>query len=334
MTIPRAEAPMSRSVRRPLLAFAACVLAALPLAAAAADAYPSRTVKILVGQSPGGSTDVVARLIAARMTESLGQAVVVENRTGNAGSIAADYVAKSKPDGYTLLVVSSSYSINPSLSPLPFEPQRDLIPVSLLAEAPFLLVVKPSFPASSVADLLRLADGKPRTLTYGSGGHGSSGHLAGALLEQLSKRKFVHVPYKGAGPALTDVMGGHIDFLFASVVSSSQFVAHHQLKALAVTSAARSAALPNVPTVAESGVPGYSATTWYGLLAPAGTPDERVQRLSKVAKAAVEAPSVREVLRSDGAEPMGSTPAEFRTFLAAQIGKWSGLIRRMGIKGE
>jgi tripartite-type tricarboxylate transporter receptor subunit TctC len=317
------------------------VIAALALAlgmtfadGASADTYPSHSIRMLVGQAPGGSTDVIARLIAARMTETLGQGVVVENRTGNAGSIAADFVAKSRPDGYTLLVVSSSFSINPALSTLPFDAQKDLAPVTLLAEAPFLLVVNPAFPASTLPELLKLAAAKPGKLTYGSGGNGSSGHLAGALLEQLSERQFIHIPYKGAGPALTDVMGGHIDFLFASVLSSSQAVNHGQLRALAVTSAKRSAALPNVPTVAEAGVTGYSATTWYAILAPAATPADVIDRVAAAAKSAVNAPNVRKVLLDDGAEPMGSTPAEFKTYLAAQIAKWSALVKRFGIRGE
>jgi tripartite-type tricarboxylate transporter receptor subunit TctC len=231
-------------------------------------------------------------------------------------------------------MVSSSYSINPSLSPLPFDPQRDLLPVSLLAEAPFLLVVRPSFPAESVKDLLRLADTNPGTVTYGSGGHGSSGHLAGALLQQLSSRSFLHVAYKGASPALTDVMGGHIDFVFASVVAVTPYVSNGQLKPLAVSSSKRLATMPTVPTVSEAGVVGYAATTWYGILVPAGTPEPVVERLSKSARFAVDDAAVREILRADGAEPLGTAPSEFGAFLAAQISKWSQLIKRMGINTQ
>jgi len=321
------------AVMAALMAAAAAVAMAVA-ADARADVYPSHTVKLLVGQSPGGSTDVIARLVAAQMTETLGQSVIVENRTGNAGSLAADFVAKSKPDGYTLLVVSSSFSINPSLSALPFDAQTDLAPVTLLAEAPFLLVVNPAFPANTLPELLKLAAARPGTLTYGSGGNGSSGHLAGALLEQLADRHFIHVPYKGAGPALNDVMGGHIDFLFASVLSSSQAVNQGKLRALAVSSATRSAALPNVPTVAEGGVTGYSATTWYAILAPAGTPADIIDRVAAAGKSAVNAPNVRKVLQDDGAEPIGSTPAEFKTYLATQIAKWKALVKRFGIRGE
>ncbi|HTI45571.1 MAG TPA: tripartite tricarboxylate transporter substrate binding protein [Casimicrobiaceae bacterium] len=315
----------------------ACALSitvALGLPGVAAADYPEHSIRFEVGQAPGGSTDVVARLVARQIGEILGEPVIVENRTGNSGSIAADFVAKSKPDGYTMLVVSSSYSINPSLSNLPFDPKKDLAPVSLLAEAPFLLVVRPDFSAHNVDELLKLADAKHGALTYGSGGNGSSGHLAGALLSQLSRHEFTHVPYKGAGPALTDVIGGHIDFLFASVLSSSPFVHQGQLRALAVSGAKRSAALPSVPTVAESGVPGYSATTWYAILAPAGTPEPIVNRMSAAARTAMHAPAVVDVLRSDGAEPMGSTAAEFKSFLATQIDKWSALVKRFGIRSE
>ena len=295
--------------------------------------WPSRPVRLEVGQAPGGSTDVVARLVAAQLSDILGKPVIVENRTGNSGSIAADYVAKSKPDGHTFLVVSSSYSINPSLSQLPFDPQKDLVPVSLLADAPFLLVVRPDSPARTVDDLLKLAQTKPGVLTYGSGGNGSSGHLAGALLSLLSRREFTHVPYKGAGPALTDLVGGHIDFLFASVLSSTPFVTQGQLRALGQSGPKRSAALPNIAAIAES-VPDYSATTWYAILAPAGTSDDIVNRMSAAAHTAMQSKAVVDVLRGDGAEPMGTTPGELKAFLAAQIDKWSALVKRFGIRGE
>ncbi len=299
------------------------------------SAYPEKSVRFVVGQAPGGATDIVARLVASKMTEGLGQNVVVENRTGAAGSIAAATVAKSAPDGYTILVVSSSYSINPSLySHLPFDPQKDLVPVSLLAEAPFLLVVHPSVPAKSVKDLIAVAKAKPGMLTYGSGGNGSSGHLAGALLGSLAGVKLSHVPYRGTGPALIDVIAGQISFMFASVFSGLPHVKQQQLRALAVTSAKRSSVLPQIPTVAEGGVPGYSTTTWYGLLAPAGTPAAIVDRLSDAASRAVTAPEVRNQILGDGAEPHGSPPAVFRKHIAAEIGKWREVVTSVGISGE
>ncbi|HYH42925.1 MAG TPA: tripartite tricarboxylate transporter substrate binding protein [Burkholderiales bacterium] len=313
--------------------FAIAVLAAAAGAAGAQEPpYPVKPVRFIVGQSPGGATDIVGRLVAAKMNESLGQNVLVENRTGAAGSIGAASVAKSPPDGYTVLVVSSSYSINPSLySNLPFDPQKDLVPVSLLAEAPFLLVVHPSVPAKSVKDLVALAKAAPGTLTYGSGGNGSSGHMAGVLFEIASGARLSHIPYKGAGQAVVDVLAGQISFMFASVLSSTAHVKQQRLRVLAVTGARRSSALPQVPTVAEAGLAGYSTTTWYGLLAPAGTRPAVVERLSSAANKAVMAPEVRERILSDGAEPVGSTPAVFQKHLATEIAKWSKVVKRAGV---
>lgn len=298
-------------------------------------AYPTKPIRFLVGQAPGGATDIVGRLVAAKMTDTLGQNIVLENRTGAAGSIAAAAVAKSPPDGYTVLVVSSSFAINPSLyATLPFDPQKDLAPVSLLAEAPFLLVVHPSVPAKSVKELLAMARGAPGTLTYGSGGNGSSGHLAGALLESLGKVKLQHVPYKGAGQALVDVLAGQISFMFASVLSATPHVKQQRLRVLAVTGAKRSSALPQVPTVAEAGVQGYATNTWYGLLAPAGTRASIVDRLSSAANKAVTSPELRDRMLADGAEPVGSTPAGFQKYLAAEIVKWRRVVKSAGVTAE
>ena len=314
---------------------AAClvvVAAAANVARAQEAAYPSKPVRFVVGQSPGGATDIVARLVADKMRDTLGQNVVVENRTGAAGSIAGSFVSKSPPDGYTVLVVSSSYSINPSVySSLPFDPQKDLVPVSLLAEAPFLLVVHPSLPAKNVKDLIVLAKTKPGVLTYGSGGNGSSGHLAGALFELASGVKLTHVPYKGAGQALIDVVSGQITFMFASVLSSGPHVKQQRLRVLAVTSTKRSSGMPEVPTVAEAGLGSYGTTTWYGLLVPAGTPQAVIERLSTAAHNTVMSPVVRERIMTDGAEPIGSTPAGFQEHLATEIAKWRKVVKSAGI---
>src|SRR4051812_31664548 len=289
----------------------------------AQDTYPVKPIRFLVGQAPGGATDIVARMVAVKMNEPLGHNIIVENRTGAAGSIAAATVAKSPPDGYTLLVVSSSYAINPSLyTTLPFDPLKDLAPISLFAEAPFLLVVHPSVPARNVKELIAIARASPGTLTYGSGGNGSSGHLAGALFENLAKVKLSHIPYKGAGLALIDVVAGQISFMFASVLSSTPHVKQQRLRVLGVTSPKRSPALPNVPTVAEAGVPGYATTTWYGLLAPAGTRPQVIERLATAANKALHAPDLRERMLADGAEPYGSTPAVFQKHIATEMAKW------------
>jgi tripartite-type tricarboxylate transporter receptor subunit TctC len=308
---------------------------ALAAAAASAQEFPAKPIRFVVGQAPGGATDIVGRLVANKMSEGLGQNILVENRTGAAGSIAAGSVARGPADGYTVLVVSSSYSINPSLySSLPFDPQKDLAPVSLLAEAPFLLVVHPSVPASHVKALIALAKTRPDILTYGSGGIGSSGHMAGALFELAAGVKITHIPYKGAGQALVDVLSGQITFMFASVLSSGPHVKQQRLRVLGVTSSKRSSALPNVPTIAEAALPGYATTTWYGLLVAAATPPPIVERLAAAANRAMTSPDIRDRLLADGAEPVGSTPAAFRKHLDAEIAKWRKVVEKAGITAK
>jgi tripartite-type tricarboxylate transporter receptor subunit TctC len=317
------------------VAIAVVAAAAFGAAAAQEPSYPLKPVRFVVGQSPGGATDIVARLVASKLPDTLGQNVLVENRTGAAGSIGAASVAKSAPDGYTILVVSSSYAINPSLyANLPFDPQKDLQPVSLLAEAPFILVVHPSLPVKSVKELVALAKAKPGMLTFGSGGTGSSGHLAGALFETAAGVKLTHIPYKGAGQALVDVLAGQITFMFASVLSSTSHVKQQRLRVLGVTHTKRSAALPHVPTLAEAGLPGYSTTTWYGLLAPAGTRQSILDRLSSAANKAVMAPELRDRMLSDGAEPIGSTPAAFQKHIATEMAKWRKVVKTAGVSAE
>ena len=313
------------------LAFGTCA----STIANAQDAYPVKPIRFMVGQAPGGATDIVARMVAAKMNEPLGQNIIVENRTGAAGSIAAATVVKSPPDGYTLLVVSSSYAINPSLNAnLPFDPQKDLAPISLIAEAPFLLVVHPSVPARSVKELIAMARAAPGTLNYGSGGNGSSGHLAGALFENLAKVKLAHVPYKGAGLALVDVVSGQIGLMFASVLSSTPYVKQQRLRVLGVTGVKRSPALPAVPTIAEAGVPGYATTTWYGVLAPSATRPQIVERLAAAVNKAVHVPDLRERMLADGAEPHGSTPAMFQKHIATEMVKWRQVVKNAGVKME
>jgi tripartite-type tricarboxylate transporter receptor subunit TctC len=305
----------------------------LSTSAVAQGAYPTKPIRFIVGQSPGGATDVVARVIGQKVGEHVGQSVVVENRTGAAGSIGATFVANSAPDGYTLLVVSSSYAINPSLyKNLPFDPVKGLAPASLIAEAPFLLVVHPSMPVHSVKDLVGLAKAQPHKLNFASGGKGSSGQLAGELFAYLAGIDIVHVPYKGAGPALIDVMAGNVDMTFGSVLSTLGHVKQGRLRALAVTSAKRSRGLPELPTVAEAGIKGYQRTTWYGILAPARTPDAILDRISVETKEAVESPAVNKTIQKDGAEPIGSTPAAFKAFLAKEMKQAAEIVKRAGIE--
>lgn len=309
------------------------LVSGVSLHAQAQSTYPSKPVRLVVGQSPGGATDVIARLVSPKLSEQLGHTILVENRTGAAGSIGAAFVAKSTPDGYNLLVISSSYAINPSLySDLPFDPVKDLAPVSLIAEAPFLLLVHPSMPVRSVKDLVAFAKAKPGALNYASGGNGSSGHLAGELLTYLAKVNIVHIPYKGAGPAIVDVMAGQVHMTFGSVLSSLGHVKNGRLRALGVTGSTRSSVMAELPTIAEAGVPGYQTTTWYGLMAPTNTPAAIINKLSEEMKKAVESPEVRNKISADGADPRGSTPKQFQTHLASEMKRVSEIIKRAGIK--
>jgi tripartite-type tricarboxylate transporter receptor subunit TctC len=292
-----------------------------------------KPVRLVVGQAPGGATDVIARLVAPKFGEHLGQSVVVENRTGAAGSIGAAFVAKSPADGYNLLVVSSSYAINPSLyRDLPFDPVRDFAPVTLIAEAPFLLVVHPSLPVRSVKDLVALARTRPGSLNFASGGNGSSGQLAGELFKYLAGVDMVHVPYKGAGPALVDVIAGQVHMTFASVLSSLPHAKSGRLRPLGVTGARRSVAIPELPTLAEAGVSGYRTTTWYGLLAPANAPSPVISRLSGDMQKVVESQEVKGRLLTDGAEPAGGTPKQFQDHLASEMARAREIIQRAGVK--
>lgn len=316
-------------------AFIACAALPcfLPIGLYAQPHYPSKPIRIVVGQATGGATDVVARLVSPKLSEQLGQQVIVENRTGAAGSIGAAFVAKSAPDGYNLLVASSSYAINPSLyTEMPFDPVRDLLPVTLIAEAPFLLVVHPSMPVRSVKDLVALAKQQPGTLNFASGGKGSSGHLAGELFKFLAGVNIVHIPYKGAGPALVDVMAGQVHFTFGSVLSSLGHVKNGRLRGLGVTGAKRSTGAPDLPTIAEAGIKGYQTTSWYGLLAPANTPVQIVNLLSTSMNKAVQAPEVKNKILNDGAEPDGGTSKQFQDFMAAEMRRAAEIVKRAGIK--
>ncbi len=303
--------------------------------ALAQPTYPAKPIRVVVGQAPGGATDLIARGLTGRLTEALGHAVIVDNRTGAAGSIGAGIVAKSAPDGYTLLAVSSSYAINPGLyAKLPFDPLKDLAPVILLAEAPFLLVAHPSLPARTVMELVKLARTKPDALNYASGGTGSSGHLAGELFKSAAHISMVHVPHKGAGPALTDTIAGQVDLTFASMISSLQHVRSGRVRALAVTGGKRSPVLPDLPTVEQSGVHPYITTSWYAVLAPAGTPPAIVTRLNADLQKIVTQGEVHQRFSADGAEPAGGSPDDLRKHLVAEIAKWQRVVKAAGIKIE
>jgi len=314
------------------MAVVAAAVAALGAAQAAAQAFPSRPVRMIVPQSAGGSTDVIARVVANRMGEGLGQTVVVDNRPG-AGSInGTEMVVHATPDGHTLLAVAASFTINPALhKKLPFDPILDFSPVSQLATLPHVLVVHPSVPVNSVKDLIALAKAKPGELNYASSGVATSTHLAAELFMFLSGTKMVNVPYKGGAPAMTAMLGGQCQLNFATISTAIPHIRGGKLRALAVTSAKRSVAAPEFPTIAEAGVPGYAHASWVGLLAPAKTPPAVMNRLHAEAVKAINAPDVKAALLKDGLEATGTTPAEYAAIIKTEVAKWIKVAKAAGI---
>lgn len=308
------------------------LVALLPAVASAQDSYPARPVRVVVGLAPGGGTDIQARLFAQKLSESMNRTFVVENRPGAGGTIAYALVAKSPPDGYTLLGVTSGYTITPAIyAKLPYDPLKDFAPISLVAQAPFLLVVHPALPVKSVRDLLALARAKPGGLDSASAGLGSSTHMALEMFKALSGVKIAHIPYKGTGPALVDVMAGQVHMLFGNVLSTLGYVKAGRLRALAVTTVARSAVLPELPTITESGLPGYENSTWHGWLAPAGTPPAILSRLNAELVKSAKAPDLQEKLAADGGEGVGSTPEQFSRHLVTEIARWRKVVKEAGV---
>jgi tripartite-type tricarboxylate transporter receptor subunit TctC len=317
------------------LAVVATALPGAAFAQGATDAYPARPVRVIVGLAPGGATDIQTRLFAQKLSDSLGRPFVVENRTGAGGTVAYAHVAKSAPDGYTLLGVAGGYTITPVVySKLAYDPVKDFAPISLVVQAPFLLLTHPSLPVKSVTDLLALARAKPGALDCASAGHGTSTHMAFELFRALTGVKITHVPYKGTGQSLVDVMSGQVHMLFGNVLSSLPHARAGRLRALAVTTARRSAVLPDLPTIAEAGVPGYENSTWHGWLAPAGTPPAILNRLNAELVRSTRSPDVVERLAPDGGEPVGSTPEQFGRHIAGELARWGKLVREAGIRFE
>ncbi|HVO89909.1 MAG TPA: tripartite tricarboxylate transporter substrate binding protein [Casimicrobiaceae bacterium] len=302
---------------------------------AAAD-YPSRAIHLIVPFAPGGGTDIVARTIAQKLSEAWKQPVVVENKAGGNGTIGANYVAKSTPDGYTLSMITASHSVNVTLqgSKHPYDLIKDFVPISQVTTQPYVLVVNPNVPVKSVKELIALAKAKPGKLTYGSSGVGGTSHLSGALFCSLADIQMTHVPYRGGEPAMTDVISGQIDMLFSTRLQSRAFVDAGQLRPLAVTTVARSPAMPQLPTMQEAGVPGYEVAGWYGVLAPAGTSQAIVNKLNREIVRAVHLPDVTEKMAADGSEPVGSTPEQFAAHIKSEVQKWRDLIRKTGIHTE
>jgi len=305
------------------------------LAHAQGDTYPAKPVRLVIGLAPGGATDIQARLFAQKLSESTGRIFIVENRAGAGGTIAYAQVAKSPPDGYTLMGISSGYTITPSIySKLPYDPLKDFTPISLVVQAPFLLLVHPSLPVKSVKDLLALARAKPGVLDAASAGQGSSTHMAFELFRTMANVKITHIPYKGTGPALVDAVAGQVHMLFGNVLSSLVHAKSGRLRALAVTTPARSKVLPDLPTINESGVPGYENSTWFGVIAPAGTPPAIVGRLNAELVKASQSPEIVERIAPDGGEPVGSTPDQFGRHIATEIARWRKVVKDAGIKME
>ncbi|MEP9377099.1 tripartite tricarboxylate transporter substrate binding protein [Aquabacter sp. CN5-332] len=321
---------------RRALAGLAMACAALWAAPSAALDYPTRSIRLVVPYPPGGSADLIGRLIGEKLSASLGQPVVVDNRGGASGAIGSEFVARSAPDGYTLLVaISDTHAINPAVSPrLPYDPQKDFAPISLVAVQPFLLVVGPSLKVKDLADFIRQAKDAPGKLTYASNGIGGLQHLAMVQFSAQTGTDLAHVPYKGAAPALSDVMGGHVDALFISIQGVGTNLKQDKLRALAIASSHRLAPVADVPTFKEAGVTGVEVNQWYSIFAPAGTPNEIVQLLSARVQEAVKSPEVSEKLRAAGTEPIGSTPAELRDFLAGEIAQWARVAKSHDIKVE
>jgi len=298
-----------------------------------AQTYPTRAIRLLVPSTPGGSVDTLARTIGPKLTERWGQQVIVDNRPGAGGAIAGELVAKSAPDGYTLLIGTiASLATNVSLQRLPYDPVKDFAPVTLVATQNLMLLIHPSVPAKSVKELVRLGKAQPGKLSFASAGNGTGGHLSGELFKMLGGIDMLHVPYKGVAPALVDVVGGQVSMTFASILSSLPQVRADKLRALAVTGSKRSVAAPQVPTMREAGVKDYESATWYGVVAPAGTAQELVNRLNAEIVAVIKRPDVNERLSKEGADPVGNSPPEFGRFIESEIGKWRKVIRAAGIQ--
>lgn len=315
-----------------LAAFAAAVAA--PSVAADAQKFPVRPVRIVVGFQAGGGTDIAARVIAQKLTDALGVSFIVDNRPGAAGNIGADIVAKAAPDGYTILMANSTIAI-PSLSArLPFDVKKDFAPISNITLGPSVLLVNPALPVTDVKGLVALAKARPKTLIYGSGGVGNVTHLAMELLMSMTGIEMTHVPYKGAAPSVVGLLSGEVQLLFAGIPGVLAQIGAGKVRALGVSISQRSAALPNVPTIAEAGLPGYYAASWYGLMVPAGTPKASIDVLARAISAIMRAPEVKEKMLAQGFEPVGDTPAQFGKFIGEEITRWEAVVKKSGIRAE
>ena len=302
---------------------------------ALAQAWPTKPIKFVVPYPPGGGTDVIARIVQEPMSQALGQQIIIDNRGGAGGSIGTDAVAKSPADGYTVLFTLSSHTINPAIYPkLAFNTEKDFLPVSLVASLPQILVANPDFPAKTVKEAIELARLKPDTIAFASVGNGSPGHLAGAMMATAANVKMTHIPYRGGGPAVTDVMAGQVPLLWVSIPAATQYIKAGKLRALAVSTTMRSVIFPDVPTMAESGFKDFEVDSWYAMFVPVGTPQAIVDALYNAVVKVLAQPSTKEKLIAQGAEAVGSTPAQLGAIVKAELAKWSKVTRESSIKAE
>ena len=310
------------------------VLAAFAAGTSFSQTYPAKPVRIVAPFAPGGGTDFIARLIAQKLTERLGQQVIVENKPGAGGNLGAEFAVKSAPDGYTLLLIAGSYTVNPSIYKLSFDPVNDISPIVQLSQGPFVVALHPSVPAKTLKELIEYARREPDKLSYASAGSGSITHLASELFLDMAKIKMVHVPYKGTGPALNDTIAGNTQLIFGSVATSLQFIKSGRLRGLAVTTPQRIPAAPELPTVSEAGVPGYQVVLWHGLVGPKGLPGAVVERVNQAANDALKSKDVADLLATDGVAPAGGTPEQFRSVIRSDIERWSGVVKQANIKAD
>ena len=310
--------------------------AALALAASAAFAqFPNKPLTIVVGFEPGGGTDTTARILQGPLGEQIGQQVIVENRAGAGGNIAVDHVAKAAPDGYTIVLANvGALAVNPHILKTPYDPLKDLLPISMAAEFANVLVVQPALPIKTVAEYVDYAKKNPAKLTYASSGIGGAGHLSGELLKSVAKIDIVHVPYKGGGPAMQGFLGGQVDSFFATPISSISQIRAGKARAVATTGSKRAALMPEVPTIAEAGYAGYEALNWYGFLAPRGTPKDIIDRLNREIVKALASPQAVAALHKTGTEPKSSTPEEFAQYIKREYDTWGKVVKEAGIKAQ
>ena len=320
--------------RRKFLGYVGAAALAPSLPAWADESYPSRPVKMIVPVAAGGGTDFTARTLAEKLGVALGQPVVVENRPGASGSLGVQQAAAASPDGYTLVMPITSFPINPSLRKLPFDTIKDFAPVVLAGTLPLVLVVNPDVPAKSVAELIALARSKPRGINFANSGNGTTAHLAGELFNRMAGTQMVSVNYKGGGPAVSDLLGGHVQVYFSTIPSVVQHIQAGKLRALAVTGKERSPEMPDIPTVAESGLPDFEVTAWFGIFAPAQTPQPVVARLNTELVKILAMADEREKLANHGVEPGGGSPESLGRFLVSEVAKWGDVVREAGIRTE